>query len=1112
MQNPLDISVSTKPQYDNVGIYAKPQYDKAKVSIRQYDKAKVSIRQYDKVDSIASECKPISSPSIAGGDSTYSPSLAEGARGWVNPTSASQAKSATANDKNATANQANTNSTSISKANISKLDSELSAKSAKNTHPQTPSAREGALRVPNKVILREGALRVALHAHNNEKLTRNDEKYCHTERSEVSKKPNRDISLVLNMTARKSLNTTKNPNLQNPLDISVSTKPQYDNVGIYAKPQYDKAKVSIRQYDKAKVSIRQYDKVDSIASECKPISSPSLAEGARGWVNPTTTPTSRKLALSLLTASALSATSLELAIAGTCTQKSDGGQSYLDCTGDFAPQDLQTAINSKSMLINLGRGESNPLSVGAGTVTATISNNLVFRSVSAPNTDFVITGTSNAGLLLPYTLGNHTANASTIRSLTVSGNINNQSWGSDAVYGAGVKIAFDVHAGTQIGRREADGTIIGGITISSGASITSAAMAIYGGYDGGTRSTFVSQITNNGSIQTLNLGYYKFSGDYASLLGNYFIGGASGTISTLNVYQSTLTLDSNGTEWSKHTINGNANTGIKKNGNGRTDEHIAVEGTITNLGTVGEGAIRINIGEGVTSSSEKYEYKNIILDKSGGKGSGKVTFESLRAGLGTKLHRAGNDGFTVSADVSTSYGSSMWRLLTLSYARRSIMVQNIIDTMTTKTFHSDRYYNQEVELRLLQYDMSRLTNRSSKFAKQTRKNQKKVDKMRDKLAKLTLEQSKGQNLDKGYNNFELIDQLDAIFIPYTGRRDWRVFLVPYATHSYAQLGIADATEWAGGGVAGVQRNLKGQGILSTYLTYEYAHATTEMLGAETIMQTNSLQGGVSYFKIFPITGKVWEATLKASGRVGVDMPLLSAQSPVPNIKFSLVSNKKGLNTPLMWSLGAEVRGGLTFYQFKQNSYVSPEIGLSYDVLSPLDMKLEKAKYQLGGNEYYPSQYWHLPQLSASVKYYKVYGNMFRTNLVAGLRYNMLNTPTAKFKIGGLSGEGKIALPAVYGYLDLDLIWVVKKNHELSAGYNGVFYANKFGKDVMDKFNGVSTSINLKYAHWFGGTDYVTDADGNAISRSVAEGKSKKSKKSKSKKSKKSKKKVYYIDG
>ena len=858
----------------------------------------------------------------------------------------------------------------------------------------------------------------------------------------------------------------------------------------------------------------------SLAGGLNTISSPSLAEGARGWIDTTSalqaksatantkdthpqtplvlregafnqhnTPTPRKLALSLATASIIVGASIELATAACVAKRNSDGSTYYDCTGSMSAAELLAATNNKNALINLGRGEGDPLNVGAGSVSISNSGLTIFRGVNAANTDFNITGSGSAGVLLPYTLGNHQTNASTLRNLTLNGTLDNTSWGSQEVYRQYLDV--DIHAGTQI---------LG--TLTNNATLTHA-MAIYGGYEGTDRSTNVNKLVNNGTIPTLYLGYHQFAGDFASILGSYKIDG-SGTINTLNVYQATLSIDANAltdsTGWNAHTYTNN---------DGK--QHISASNLT--VGTVGQAAIRINIGEGVTDANSKFLYKNLILNSAGGAGTGKIGYSNLRAGLGTAIKDAG-DGqhFMLEADVATSYGSSMWRTLSLSYARRNIMVQNIIDTMTTKTFHSDRYYNQEVELRLLQYDMSRLTNRSSKFAKQTRKNQAKVDKMRDKLAKLTLEQSKGQNLDKGYNNFELIDQLDAIFIPYTGRRDWRVFFVPYAAHSYADMGASTATEWAGGAIGGVQRNLKGQGILSTYLTYEYAHATTEMLGANTTMQTNALQGGVSYFKIFPITGKVWEATLKASGRVGVDMPLLSAQSPLPNIKFNLASDKKGLITPLMWSLGAEVRGGLTFYQFKQNSYVSPEVGLSYDVLSPLDMKLEKAKYGLGGNEYYPSQYWHLPQLSGSVKYYKVYGNMFRTNFVAGLRYNMLNTPTAKFKIGGLAGEGKIILPAVYGYLDLDLIWVVKKNHELSAGYNGVFYANKFGKDVMDKFNGVSTSINFKYAHWFGGTDYVKDADGNAISRSVAEGKSKKSKKSKSKKSKKSKKKVYYIDG
>ena len=137
------------------------------------------------------------------------------------------------------------------------------------------------------------------------------------------------------------------------------------------------------------------------------------------------------------------------------------------------------------------------------------------------------------------------------------------------------------------------------------------------------------------------------------------------------------------------------------------------------------------------------------------------------------------------------------------------------------------------------------------------------------------------------------------------------------------------------------------------------------------------------------------------------------------------------------------------------------------------MKLQKAKYQLGGNEYYPQQYWHLPQLGASVKYYKVWGERFKTSFLGGLRYNILNTPTGTFRIGGLGGSGKIYLPALYGNFDMDFIWIIKKNHELSFGYNGIFFSNFNFVNADDpkasnKFNGMSNALNIKYALWFGG--------------------------------------------
>ncbi|RDU52432.1 hypothetical protein, partial [Helicobacter sp. MIT 01-3238] len=265
-----------------------------------------------------------SSPYFAGSNSTYSPStyeeqsvispsLAEGARGWVNPTSALQAKLATANDKNATAS--NANSASISKANISKLDSVISAKSVKDTHPQTPSAREGAFKVANSVICHTAKTpchtTISCHTGGEARSISKDSAdnaksiICHLKRSEASQtKQKRDISLALNMTTRKSLNMTKNPNVQNPLDISVSTKPQYDNPIVIASKHSERGNPQNKK------------------------------------------PTSRKIALSLLTASALGSASLELAIAGDCVilqhSTTVGATSKrVECTGSFSASEFQ---------------------------------------------------------------------------------------------------------------------------------------------------------------------------------------------------------------------------------------------------------------------------------------------------------------------------------------------------------------------------------------------------------------------------------------------------------------------------------------------------------------------------------------------------------------------------------------------------------------------------------------------------------------------------------------------------------------------------------------------------------------------------------------------------
>ncbi|MGX2970989.1 hypothetical protein, partial [Helicobacter sp. T3_23-1059] len=825
--------------------------------------------------------------------------------------------------------------------------------------------------------------------------------------------------------------------------------------------------------------------------------------------NAKTTP-KKRLAISLAASAIIAGIALDSLAAGcrSTGYRDEGGIGYWTtsaCTGytslaEIQRQSLSNTDYWRDMTLTLsGSTDAGNVSYTLGQANfngrawwqssekfpnASTRRTLKFENFDAPNTSFTLTQQNSiatvsvsSSRLNSLELKSGTfqglaiTNGSLINSLTIGGTINATNAGTDRD-----TASISIRDGSLVNNLSITGTVSGNLQIGNRDVINSGFMTSFSGV--------------NGKFTTADTNY----------------------IALLNA---SITIDGDAASW---------------NGGSVAGQHILGGGNVIGIA---DNSITINAGENI-QPNEIYEYKNIVKNAKAGNGSGEQgSFESrlgyrhLVASTGLQLkhvERDGKKGIVLVADVADSYGANVFRALTLSSLRRTVNTQNILDTMTTKTFHSDRYYNQEVELRLLQYDMSRLTNRSSKFAKNTRKNQKKLDKTREKIAKLTLEQSKGQNLDKGYNNFEVIDQLDAIFIPYTGRRDWRFFAVPYATHSYVDLGTSNANEFAGGALFGMQRNLRAAGIFGGFLGYEFVNTDTTLRGnIDTRIQNNSLQAGLNYFKTFSIPGKVMEGFIKASIRGGVDMPTFTAKTGAWELKLKS-ADKNAI--PLIYNIGAEVKGGVTFYQFKRNSYVSPEVSLSYDMLASNNTRITKpeaylanTKYRpLGADERYDAFYWHLPQLGVHVRYYKMYGNKFRTNFKAGVKYNMLNKQETNFRIGNLPDKGQITLPAVYGNLGFDLIWMIKKNHELSFGYDGLFYASTFAKEngqaTSDWFNGVTTNLNFKYAYWFGGSDYVTDKDGNAVSRSIVEGgkKSKKSKKSKKKKEKKSKKKVYYIDG
>ena len=833
----------------------------------------------------------------------------------------------------------------------------------------------------------------------------------------------------------------------------------------------------------------QYDKNSAIASE-------AIAKQS----NPT-----KSLKISFCLASALFASSalLETAAALCVGPQIEDSSLAITCKGVMDSTILTSALNrtmgnqNQRSTINLGGNSAGDRLVASGTGSPTTQFEgtgdriVIFRGVEAGQFSFDFSFSNTSGsktIYMTYANNDWTSRIGTLK-------VSNKTSGAVNTY---------IRNGSIV---ENSVDLLGNNDSSTGAHnlyITGSAQV--GKITGNFTNLTIGDRGNNNSA-------FFGSTDFSAVKSN------------LTINNITVTIRGNATSFNSSFVDG-SNIKVDKNtrltvanGTQESPSGIFVSGEI---GQIDENQVYLfdSFIQGVTNKPTLRYQQNIFADNN-------FRMQPTEDGR----------GFVLLVDLPNSYGVSAYRALAISNMRRNTMTQNILDTMTTKTFHSDRFYNQEVELRLLQYDMSRLTNRSSKFSKQTRKNQKKVDKVRERIAKLTLEQSKGQNLDKGYNNFEVIDQLDAIFIPYTGRRDWRFFALPYATHTYGFLGANESMEYAGGALFGVQRNLRAAGIFGGYVGYEFANTDTNTSGADTRVQTHSLQLGANYFKTFAITSKVWEGFIKANIRGGVDLPDLRFVSGSSTLKIQ--SNEKASSIPLMYNIGAEVKGGVTFYQFRRNSYIAPAVSLSYDMLSVLGTKLIKPQLYVGnaltpGNdEFYNSIFWHLPQLGVDVRYYKMWGNTFRTNLKAGIKYNMLNTQQAfvnlrehrdnKTDNGSKYGASErastpITLPAVYGNVAFDLIWMVKKNHELSFGYDGLFFASSFAKEqglaTNDWFNGVTTTLNFKYAYWFGGSDYVTDKDGNAVARSIAEGgkKSKKSKKPKKKKTKKKKSKVVYIDG
>lgn len=268
----------------------------------------------------------------------------------------------------------------------------------------------------------------------------------------------------------------------------------------------------------------------------------------------------------------------------------------------------------------------------------------------------------------------------------------------------------------------------------------------------------------------------------------------------------------------------------------------------------------------------------------------------------------------------------------------------------------------------------------------------------------------------------------------------RTFAIPYGLYGNLSVNNTKSNTYAGGILSGIQKDLGTRGIGIAYVGYEYNNTKSQLSVSDAFLVANVLSVGLAHIKSFSLSENT-QLYIKSNLRGSVSFLKLDAKEDRNNYNASTYG----------YHLGGELRSGVAYY-LNQASYLSPEIGLSYDLLGVVGFEIDKGNL---ANEIYPTHYIHLPQVSASMKYYKAVGQFYRFSALLGGRYSPNNTPTLSFQNGIFSDEAKITLPSYYANININIARAIDRVSELSAGYNGLAYNG-----------GSSHSISIKYIRWF----------------------------------------------
>lgn len=619
--------------------------------------------------------------------------------------------------------------------------------------------------------------------------------------------------------------------------------------------------------------------------------------------------------------------------------------------------------------------------------------------------------------------------------------ITSKAWNADSLYvdnggnignlttSSGNVRLVEVNSGGNITNYTISGGNVQNITINSGGSLSlnhSGGVINTINLNGGNILYFDNRSnTANQTITTMNLNDGQIGLNFGYHL--------NGNISNLNVNKWTIAISSGKTDWGnkkQHTFKNQGYTGIPKT----PVEHLYLRSDTGSIKVSSIAKESIIIGVGLDENgnganvNDIYEYDKIIQ----GAAAGSVTpnFEHLSPTPGIKLQDRGI-GFSLQADVASSYGITILKTMTLGYMRRNTMVQTVLDSVMKKNFRSTPNKSKQPQI-FEKPSAATPPGASPRYAPQMRK----------------LATSSRQNRGKA--------RLEKKFLSYDKNKNHIGFVVPYGGHSYfSDSSVSRAHEFSGGIIGGIQRNLGNSGILGGYLGYEYTHTLADVYAQNILLQTHSAQIGATYFTSKALKSK----SLKEFYFKGI----LRGDINAPHFETNTYAGK--LQTQLFnYGFGTEGKIGIAFYQEKAASYVAPELGISYDLLLLPSFSLNK-EFMNQANEDYPFHLWHLPQVSLSLKGSKSFGKNggFKMFWLLGGKYNILNKQNASFTIANLSSKGDINLPLLYANLDLDFVWSVAKNNEITLGYGGIYFVGGFSPSSLQGF---ANSLSIKWTAWF----------------------------------------------